>query len=250
MIDQRPEWYDDAGARAGVDKFEPFLGPQIAPGRNIRYHEPDQHKNTKLGLQQVEFCGSKLHLDSDHQICTTAKKIFADYAESRKAQGRGIRENERLCAAACALYFGCKSNERPGDRFPRTIKEISGACGVPVQSCVDMVKSFKALLVDKPYTKLLFTTVNPEDVLVRALNGIDFKVSVDRHAVAKTARVFFERIKARHLLEGRTPETVCAAVLYRSFEINGIKVMKKSIYKACNVTGVTLNKALDDLKAL
>lgn len=251
MIDQRPEWYDDVGARAGpADKFEPYIGPQIDTGRGIRYHDPDPHKNTKIGLALVETCASKLYLDPDHQMTKTAKTFYADFAEARKAGNRTIRENQRVCAAAVALYFGCKSHERHGDRNPRTIKEISTACDAPLHTCADLIKDYKMMLMNKPYFKLLFTTVNPRDLLTRALNGITFKDRGERSSIEQRSLAYFDAIKTRGLLEGKVPQTVCSAVVYRSFQDAGIKIMKKDVYEACGVSSVTMNKALADLSAL
>lgn len=254
-MDGGPEWYTDATARAAnVGRYDQFLGGSngaVVPDNKKRYAEPDTTKNMRAGFLEIERCGSLLGMDGEHQMCLAAKRFFTDYATARKAQGRGIRETERTAAAACSLYFGCKSHERAGDRFPRTIKEISGQCGVALQDCTELAKSFKSLLADKPYSKLLFTTVTAEDLLMRAAGGIAFETTAERNTVLKKARSIFEAVKAGDYLEGRTPETVCSAVLYRAFELTGVntkKMTKKMVYTACAVSNVSLNKGLDDLK--
>jgi transcription initiation factor TFIIIB Brf1 subunit/transcription initiation factor TFIIB len=253
MMDQRPEWYDDANSRAEkVGRYDMFLGPSgsVVPASKKRYAEPDEHKNTRLGLKQVEWCGVKLGLDVDHQICTSAKGFYTDYAIARKLKSRTIRELERPAAAACALYFGCKAHERVGDRYPRSIKEISGQCDVPLQECTDLLKSYKHFLADKPYIKLLFTTVSGDGLLQRAINGLPpFTDAKERMRLIKRASDIFAIVKTKDLLEGRTPETVCSAVLYHACELEGINVTKKTIHTACGVSNVTLNKALIELKS-
>jgi len=252
-MDQGAEWYDDALSRAGgLGRFDEFLGPSggaVVPAHKKRYAEPDQQKNVRQGLLEVERCAGLLGLGCDHQMCVTAKKIFSDYAELRKAQGRSVRESERTAAAACAVYFGCKSHERANDRHPRTIKEISGHCRVPLQECTDLLKNYKVLLADTPYARLLFMTVTAEDVLMRAVAGVRFEDVATKNQVLKRARDIFGVVRSKDLLEGRTPETVCSAVLFLACEKLSLKITKRMVYTACGVSNVTLNKALADLKA-
>jgi transcription initiation factor TFIIIB Brf1 subunit/transcription initiation factor TFIIB len=253
MMDHRPEWYDESNARSEKrGRYDALLGSSgnIVENSKKRYAEPDVHKNVRLGLKQVEAFGATLNLDSEHQMCLSAKEFYRDYAFARKDQGRSIREVERPAAAACAIYFGCKSHERAGDRYPRSIKEISGLCGVPLQECTDLLKSYKSVLADKPYVKLLFTTVSGDGLLQRAINGLSpAPDAAERSRVTKRAMCIFDTIKSKDLLEGRTPETVCSAVLFYSCELEGVKVTKRMIYTACGVSNVTLNKALTELKS-
>jgi transcription initiation factor TFIIB len=249
---EQSEWLDRETARGtGPNRDDEFLDSRNGAvfEHKKRYTEPDQHKTTRLGLRAVEQCAIALRLNADHVIARSAKTYYTDYAEARRAQGRNVRESERHAAAACALYFGCKAHERTGDRVSRTIKEISGNCDVPLQDMTDIAKSFKQLLAHKPYHKLLFTAVNASDLLGRAVMGISFGATTEKNRVLKRARAVFEHVSQNDLLEGRTPETVCSAVLYRAFELEGIEVTKKNVYTACAVSNVTLNKALKDLKA-
>lgn len=251
LFDQRPEWFEDHLSRAAGPGRYDFLDDSngaVAPAGKKRYAGPDKHKHTREGLKRVEQCAATLELPSDHQMCETAKRMYADYAAARTAQGRSIRETERLAAAACAVYFGCKTHERAGDRNPRTIKEVSGHCQIPLPDMADMMKSYKALLSGKPYFRLLFTTVSGDDLLVRAAGGIPFGDDAEKHRVLKRARDVMEIVRTNHYLEGRTPETVCCAVLYRACELTGVKIAKRDVYWACAVSNVTLNKALRDLK--
>lgn len=251
MMDDHPEWFDDIQARADkVGRYELFLGPSgnIVPPSKKRYTDPDEHKNTRFGLKLVESFATKLGLDAEHKISMSAKGFYTDYAAARKLKSRTIRELERPAAAACALYFGCKAHERVGDRYPRSIKEIGNYCEVSHQDCTDLLKSYKQLLADKPYIKLLFTTVSGDGLLQRAINGLpQFSNASERMKLYKRATDIFEIVKSKDLLEGRTPETVCSAVLYHACELEKIKVTKKIIHTACGVSNVTLNKALTDL---
>lgn len=251
MMDEHPEWFDDTQARAEkLGRYDMFLGPSgnIVPSSKKRYSDPDEHKNTRLGLKLVESHAGKLGLDAEHKISISAKGFYTDYALARKQKFRTIRELERPAAAACALYFGCKAHERVGDRYPRSIKEISSQCDVSLQECTDLLKSYKQLLADKPYIKLLFLTVSGDGLLQRAINGLpSFADAAERMKLIKRATDIFEIVKSKDLLEGRTPETVCSAVLYHACELEDVKVTKKMIHTACGVSNVTLNKALSDL---
>ena len=258
-LDYAPEWYGESAARASMpgrfDDFIPGSNGAIVPDSKKRYAETDKHKSTRLGLKSVERFGAILGIDRDHGMCCSAKRFYTDYAEARKAQGRSIRETERNSVAACALYFGCKSDPDPTYRNARTIKEVASHCRVGVQDCADAAKSFKVLLAGKPYASLLYMTVTAEDVLMRALASIFPPLTstpeslAKKQTVVRVARRIFGVVKDKDLLEGRTPETVCSAVLYMAFEETGVQASKKDVYSACAVSNVTLNKALQDLRA-
>jgi len=246
-MDQGPEWYGGEAARGVVPGRDDFLGLESSNGAVFsskkRYVAPDPHKATRAGLREVERCAWVMGMGTDHVVCVTAKTVYADYAEARRAAGRTVRETERLAVAACSLYFGCKN-----ERVSRSIKEISGLCAVALQECTDLLKSFKTVLAEKPYVRMLFASVNAGDLLVRAVSSIEFDPPADKNRVLKRAREVFDTVTRGDLLEGRTPETVCSAVLFRAFELEGVKTTKKIVYSACAVSNVTLNKALKDLK--
>jgi transcription initiation factor TFIIIB Brf1 subunit/transcription initiation factor TFIIB len=257
MFDQTPEWYGDTNARATAPgKYDEYLAPTLGTtlgnrkwvhGKK-RFIDKDPDVSMMPGLREVERLAGLLGMDSEHQMCKSAKMFYSDYAMARKTTSRTIRETERVCAAACALYFGCKSHSRIGDRGSRTIKEISGHCEVHIGKCTKMIKSYKELLADKSYFKLLFTTVTPEDLLARAVAGITFQDGTCRNQVIKKSRMMFQRLYAESLLEGRTPETVCCAVLYTACEMLDAKVSKTLVCTACGISNVILNKALHDLE--
>ena len=246
-MDQGPEWWGAEAARGVVPGRDDVLGLESSNGAVFsskkRYAAPDPHRATRAGLREVERCAGCMGIGSDHVVCVTAKTVYTDYAETRRAAGRTVRETERLAVAACSLYFGCKH-----ERVSRSIKEISGLCQVALQECTDLLKSFKTMLGEKPYARMLFATVDAGDLLVRAVSGIAFDSEAEKRKILKKAREVFDTVVRGDLLEGRAPETVCSAVLYRAFELEGIKTTKKIVYSACAVSNVTLNKALKDLK--
>lgn len=250
-MDQQPEWYDDTSGRAaGPGRLDDFLGPMggAVVTTNKRLMEPDSQKNLRAGLLEVERCAGLVGLPTGHTIVQSAQQLYTDYYTARKAAGRTVRETERTVSAACAVYFGCKSHESSAYRHPRSVKEISGHCRVSVQEVTEHLKSFKTYLASTPYAKLLFTSVNAEDLLTRAIDGL--QLDIDTCKVRQKALDILQVIKARDLLEGRTPETVCSAALYKACESLNIKVPKKAVHTACGVSNVTLNKALSDLGSL
>jgi transcription initiation factor TFIIIB Brf1 subunit/transcription initiation factor TFIIB len=245
-FDQRPEWYGESASRAGpVDAYAPFLGSghNVSAGRHTKYQEPDPHKTTRLGLKEIERCGAILRLDPNHQICMYAKQLYTDFTAARKAEGCCIRESQRPCAAACALYYGCKL---AGVGTARTIAEIAAATSLATDSCIDMTKLYRHALVGKPYHDGMCSAVQPEDVLMRALETVEFAQPDHKRAVIKTCHTLFKTVHDRHALEGRRPETVCAAVMYRAFEHLKLKTTREAIFKACGITNATLKKALKD----
>jgi transcription initiation factor TFIIIB Brf1 subunit/transcription initiation factor TFIIB len=257
MFDETPEWYGDSDPNARAVRpgtYDEYLGTSIGTTLDLRTRGKISKRYTTSdpnhlvpGLKEVERLAQLMGMASEHQMCKSAKTFYTDYAVARKALLRTIRETERVCAAACAVYFGCKSHQRLGDRGSRTIKEISGHCNVHIGKCSKMIKSYKELLADKPYFKLLFTTVTPEDLLSRAVGGLTFEDTVSKNRLMKKARVMFEQLHSESLLEGRTPETVCCAIVFTACELLDLKMSKTSVCTACGISNVILNKALHDV---
>jgi transcription initiation factor TFIIIB Brf1 subunit/transcription initiation factor TFIIB len=249
LFDESPEWYDNDHARADpVDqKYAKYLGDTSLAPIKKKYQEYDPNKNIRLGLQNVEQCAILIGLQSSHQMCSFAKQIYTDYATSRKESGRSIRESERHVAATCAIYFGCKSSERENQRNPRTIREVASWCQTNVQECIDMMKNYKEILHDKPYSTNLFHSVKANDLFVRATASLPIQTKEERQKVLNACTNINDIVVQNNIMEGRTPETICSAILYEACRKTGTKVTKKVIFKACGVTNVTLNKALNEL---
>ena len=251
-MDQGAEWYNETTARAGgLGRDEAFLpggsngavNASTAPARIRRAVDPNAA--ARLGLRELERLAERIGVQADHAICQDGKRFYADYAEARKAAGRSVRETERSPAAASALYFGAKSTG-----YARSIKEIASNCDVPLGECMELLKNFKVVLGDKPYAQALFRTVCARDLLTRALGGIAFETRDHRNVVFRAANRLFDRVADQGALEGRTPETVCGAVVYRACDENNMKISKKIVYTACGISNVTLNKCLTQLKAV
>jgi transcription initiation factor TFIIIB Brf1 subunit/transcription initiation factor TFIIB len=250
-MDQGAEWYSETTARAGgLGRDEAFLpggsngGAVKDPTTRIR-RAVDPNAAARLGLRELERLAERIGVQADHAICQDGKRFYADYAEARKAAGRSVRETERSPAAASALYFGAKSTG-----YARSIKEIASNCDVPLGECMELLKNFKVVLGDKPYAQALFRTVCARDLLTRALGGIAFETRDHRNVVFRAANRLFDRVADQGALEGRTPETVCGAVVYRACDENNMKISKKVVYTACGISNVTLNKCLTQLKAV
>jgi len=181
-----------------------------------------------------------------HQITVRAKQFFTDFCRGRRASGRCVRESERTAAVCCALYFGFKAGVSANSRHPRGMKEVAQWCGVPIQSCNDMKKNFIAILKDMPYAEQLFHSVRANDLFVRALANIPLNIP-EKQRVLNACESIHDNILKRNLLEGKTPETVCSAVLYKACMKTGIQATKRMIYQACSISNVTLNKVLSEL---
>ena len=63
----------------------------------------------------------------------------------------------------------------------------------------------------------------------------------------KKARIMFEQLHIESLLEGRTPETVCCAIVFTACELLDLKMSKTVVCTACGISNVILNKALHDV---
>lgn len=246
VLDMRPEWYDAESSRVGGVGRDDFLlggtSRSTVPPNKRRLAPPDPHKHVKMGLREIERLIGKFHLDPECTVSSAAKEMYRDYSDARQSENRTIRETERTAAAAVALYYGFKC-----EQYPRTVKEMSGMCDVGLKQLDKLLKDFLKLLVGKPYFKKMLATVHAKDVVIRVLNHIDFKTEADKNKVLKRAREMFETVSNASILDGHTPDTVCGAVLYRTVQELGISISKKNIFAACNVSSVTLSKALTRL---
>lgn len=248
-FDDAPEWFEAEHARADpIDNYARFLGDSSLAPIQKKHQEYDPNKNIRLGLKNVEQCAISLGLQPSHHMCTFAKQIYTDYATTRKTSGRSIRESERHTAAVCAIYFGCKSSDQKNQRNPRTIREVCSWCHANVQDCIDMMKNYKELLKEMPYSTNLFYSVKANDLFIRAMSSLPIHDTKERQKVLNVCIHINEIVIQNDILEGRTPETICSAILYTACCQTGIKVTKKMIFKACSVTNVTLNKALSELQ--
>lgn len=247
-MEDGPEWYDSANARADtLDRNSMFLGERGMAPLRPRYQERDRDAGLRQGLDIIGQRMSDMgYLEPMHQVTLRAKQFFTDFAKGRQASGRCIRESERPAAVCCALYFGFKAGVQANSRHPRGMKEVAQWCGVPIQHCNDMKKNFIAILKDMPYAEQLFHSVRANDLFVRALANIPLNIP-QRQKVLNACEGIHDDILERNLLEGRAPETVCSAVLYKACQKIGIQATKRMIYQACSISNVTLNKVLSEL---
>ena len=249
VFDERPEWFEDRGARATGPGRDAGLLPQdngaVFAGKR-KFSGEDSHKRVRLGLREVERCAGLVGIATEHAVTQVAKEYYRDFAAVRV-----VREPDRTAAAAAAVYFGCKTGVTERDRVPRTMEEIAGACELALRDVSAQAKVFKQALVGKDYYAALFHTVVAGDVLVRAVGNVPATVleGAKRQRVLARGRQLQELITRQGLLEGRTPAGVCSAVLYLAMcgELGGHAVHKPTVYRACNVAGATMAKALDEL---
>lgn len=247
VIDMRPEWYNAENSRAGGVGRDDFLlgsssGAAVVPPNKSRFAEPDPHKHIRLGLKEIERLVGLFRLDTECNICKSAKEMYRDYCVARTEENRTIRESERTAAAAVALYYGFKV-----EKVPRTVKEILATCGIVAGSLDKLIKNYRKLLATKPYFSSLLQSTVAKDVVVRVFNNIDFSSAEEKNKIMKRSQELFELVSSKGILDGKSPDTVCSAVVYKAAQEAGAAVTKKMVYKACCVSNVTLNKALAEL---
>ena len=251
MFDDRPA-YDTFAPSGRNDAFVPPIphsqrtaANAAAPrGRDFSRvgRERDAHRSAREGLAIVERFGRLMNATETHQIVEMAKRVYVDYAAAA-----AIRHDAREAFAAAALYFGCKAHARACDRGARSLREIAALCGIP--DLHGAVNAIKATLRDVDYRELLLTAVGPSDMLLRTLQRVTDVAELTPDEWRRVQRRAFDVcdvITESGVLEGRFPSTVCAVVIFRACdaEIPGKKVRKSTIYTACEITSVTMNKAL------
>jgi len=251
VFDERPEWYDAHLSRAALvttdDVIAGSTGANIVPSRKRKFATPDASRAVRAAFKEIYRMAGQLSVDVQHTSVVMAKEILRDYYETKAH--KKMRDDTRKTHAACALYFGFKTQERERDRNPRSLREMEALCDADLR---DVIKEFSKVLQSKPYARLMRHAVDAKDLVRRKMDVVAREAGLDaetRQRILRRAGAVKALIDEQQQLEGKTPEAVCAAVLFEACErVVPKKVKKKVIAEATGVVIATLNKAYNDLK--
>jgi len=165
--------------------------------------------------------------------CDKAIVLLHRFYDAQRTLNQRMPAN-RYVVSTCCLYYSCKMMGHS-----RSIKELARACAVSEKGCVAMMKQFKHALPDIP---ALYITVHATDLLVRALQQLEFGTRFVYNRVLRTCHTVHADIKDR--LEGKTPECICGICIHCACIVHGINHPLKQIASVCMVSQNTLLKSI------
>ena len=157
-------------------------------------------------------------------------------------QGRSIST-----VAAVALYLQCRRN-----------KGTNEVMLIDIAECINV----NVFVLGKMYTKLIqklygttnqkaaFTdkidTINPENLIRRFANGLDFPGRDIRNQVVTDAIRLVQRMDRDWMATGRRPAGICGAALILAARMNNFRRTVREVVLVVKVTEITINKRLEE----
>lgn len=255
MLDESPEWHGihDANgnerSRVGAPP-DPFGHLADRPtflsapaGRSLgvskRVLGSANEDGTRLlreGLHVLEQLAIGMAFAKESLAIVRARELFGDFHALKT-----VRSDMRSACAAAAIYYGARI-----EKAARELKFISAMTGVAPRALSKAVESYKDILVDRPYYRDLFTTLNPDSLVnmyADRLCGLDAE---QRKAVKRTAHRLSEALSGK-LDTGRKPATICSGLLFVALQTEGVSVPKKAVLDACSVCQQTLDRVVSEI---
>jgi transcription initiation factor TFIIB len=255
MLDETPEWrgIHDAGgnerSRVGAPP-DPFGHLTERPtflsapaGRSLGVSKrvlgsanDDGTRLLREGLHVLEQLAIGMAFAKESLAIVRARELFGDFHSLKT-----VRSDMRSACAAAAIYYGARI-----EKAARELKFISGMTGVSPKALSKAVESYKDVLVDKPYYRELFTTLNPDSLVnmyADRLGGLD---EAQRKAVKRTAHRLSEALAGK-LDTGRKPATICSGLLFIALQQENACLSKKAVLDACGVCQQTLDRVSSEI---
>ena len=165
------------------------------------------------------------------------KELFCDMYRITQGGKACKMENN----AASSFYFAFKINN-----LSRTVEEISRATGVDLKDMSATNKRFMNELQQKPYYAKMTNAMNPDNLILRFKDNLKTS-DANKRIIAKTTMDVMQKIVDSSILEGKTPNTICATSMWlavtRAFK-SGKPVNKEQVAEACDIKPITLNKSV------
>ncbi|NBS69929.1 hypothetical protein EBT31_13595 [bacterium] len=158
-------------------------------------------------------------------------------------------ERIRVVAAAC-LYFACKL-----DKVDRGEHEVADALGVHRRDLQKCCNRLRTALVNKTYAPTLLQGIRPTALLPRMLQRVlclsTLKETVPYNEVRRDVEKLADAIRDEAALDGKKPQSVCAAMIAVTIERRGVPLPPMSRFaQACGLSAGALLGALDEVRSL
>lgn len=254
ILDEAPEWHNhhqDRGSgaqdrsRVGgpcvrgrlAGTFLDMGGQGAKKRRRVARAEP---RETALrdGLGCVDRFVSSFRLSTNSAIALTARELFEDAHEVRPT-----RSDTRHAVAAAAVYFACKM-ENTG----RELRQVAEVCQVDGHALNAATDDLKQLLRGRPYHARLYSTLEAGRLLDIFLDRLRLEPDA-RKRVWRAAQGIDGQLRGA-MDCGRKPRTICSGILFAALQEEAVGVSKKEFTAACGVCQQTLDKVVEQIKAV
>lgn len=221
--------------------FESVKGVHKSTLSRVFREDEGARRRIRNGLKFVDDLGSQLHLVE--RTIAWARELMKDSLEKNS-----VRADAKLrCRAAGCIYFGCKI-----DGVDRGENEVADALGVYRKDLQTSNKQLRKLLADKSYAPSMLQGVRPVSLVPRLIQAVgdllpaDVRKTVDWHSTRVKVEELACRVERHCNLEGKKPQSVCAALLVRVMEPWGLT--SAGISEVCGVSMGAVESALVDVK--
>lgn len=223
--------------------FDTVKGVHKSTLSQVFREDEGAQRRVRHGLQFVEELGSQLQLVE--RTIAWAKELMRDSLHKNS-----VRADAKLRSrAAGCLYFGCKI-----DGVDRGENEVADALGIYRKDLQTSNKQLRKLLADKPYAPSMLQGVRPASLIPRLIQAagdllsVDVRKSVNWNVVRKQVEELAQKVEQQCNLEGKKPQSVCAALLVRVLEPWGLT--STGISQVCGVSVGAVESALADVKSI
>jgi transcription initiation factor TFIIIB Brf1 subunit/transcription initiation factor TFIIB len=223
--------------------FESVRGVHKSTLSRVFREEEGTSRRVRHGLKFVDDLGSQLNLVE--QTLAWARELMRDSLHKNS-----VRADAKLrCRAAGCLYFGCKI-----DGVDRGENEVADALGLYRKDLQTSNKQLRKLLADKPYARSMLQGVRPVSLVPRMIQAAgdllspDVRKTVDWYAVRVQVEDLAGHVERHCNLEGKKPQSVCAALLVKVMEPWGLT--SAGISEVCGVSVGAVESALADVKSI
>jgi transcription initiation factor TFIIIB Brf1 subunit/transcription initiation factor TFIIB len=200
-------------------------------------------RRVRHGITFVEELARQLNLVE--RTVAWARELMKDSLEKNS-----VRADAKLrCRAAGCIYFGCKI-----DGVDRGENEVADALGLYRKDLQTSNKQLRKLLADKPYARSMLQGVRPISLVPRMIQAVgdllpvEVRKTVDWHATRVKVEDLAGQVERQCNLEGKKPQSVCAALLVRVMEPWGLT--SAGISEVCGVSVGAVESALSDVKSI
>jgi transcription initiation factor TFIIIB Brf1 subunit/transcription initiation factor TFIIB len=241
--------YEDVERTHEIQEFGPSVtfdrvrGVQKSTMAQVFREDEGARRRVCSGLQFVDQFGSQLHLVQ--RTVDWAKELMRD-----SLQKKSLRADAKLrCRAAACLYFGCKI-----DGVDRGENEVADALALPRKDLQTSNKQLRKLLADKPYARSMLQGVRPLSLIPRLMQAVgellprEVRQTVNWHATRVEVETLARQVERQCSLEGKKPQSVCAALLVKVMEPWGLT--STGIAPVCGVSVGAVESALAHVKSL
>jgi transcription initiation factor TFIIIB Brf1 subunit/transcription initiation factor TFIIB len=213
--------------------------PNVQGIKRSRISEPIK-KHVVIGHACLRNVAAEYRI---HSITSElAKRLFDETIEC----GVHIRHTTAEAFMAACMYFAFL-----GNKTSRTVDEVASMfrrLSADVQLAIESVRD---KLSGKTEYQFMTTTISPEHLLIRQIDGADLKLSSDQCMKLKLQALDLasQRI-TDSIRDKRSPQSICAAIVWNAavnLKMNESLIKKKHVADMCRVTTTTLNNTYNDI---